>query len=267
MRWLDYLNRGLFLSLVGIIGLLILGLSWQCDWQNLPLIGPEVTHLTAWCHIVPVVFASFGFHVIFHTLTDYYQRDAALLKKAFFWGSLIPALVYLFWTVSVLGATSQTSPDFYQKMVTSGAQVGDLVAALSHLAPGEGAQKMVGILSILAILTSVLGVGKGLCDTWQSLLEPVLPSAMARRFLSAFLTVLPAYGIAFLVPDAFITILGFAGFILVFIAIALPLYLLQQLPSRTPSFYGLTQPIWGRFLCWVLGSLIFLCELKNLLGT
>lgn len=266
IRWLDYINRLLFLGLVGIIGILIVGLSLQCDWQNLPLIGSKLGSLSAWCHVIPVVFASFGFHVIFHTLTDYCHKDAVLLKKAFFWGSLIPALVYGLWTMGVLGATYQTAPEFYNKMVYSGAQVGDLVAVLSRQASGDLAQKMVGWLSTLAILTSVLGVGKGLCDTWQNLLKNTLTHSLLRRFVSAILTILPAYGVALLVPNAFITVLGFAGFILVFIAILLPLFLLKKVTDGSSFFYHVLQNNWGRLVCLLIGIGILICEIKNLWG-
>ncbi|WP_081497552.1 MULTISPECIES: aromatic amino acid transport family protein [spotted fever group] len=64
-------------------------------------------------------------------------------------------------------------------------------------------------MSALAIVTSILGVGVGLCDSLK-----------------------PAYIVAVVVPNAFITILGFAGMILVIIAILLPVYLLYKTISN-----------------------------------
>ncbi|KJV62375.1 tryptophan/tyrosine permease family protein [Rickettsia amblyommatis str. Ac/Pa] len=45
---------------------------------------------------------------------------------------------------------------------------------------------------------------------------------------ASIVTILPAYIVAVVVPNAFITILGFAGMILVIIAILLPVYLLYK---------------------------------------
>ncbi|BDU60741.1 hypothetical protein FLA4_11510 [Candidatus Rickettsia kotlanii] len=45
---------------------------------------------------------------------------------------------------------------------------------------------------------------------------------------ASIVTILPAYIVAVVVPNAFIIILGFAGMILVIIAILLPVYLLYK---------------------------------------
>tara|TARA_A100000171_G_C2129399_1_gene145673 strand:- start:890 stop:2104 length:1215 start_codon:yes stop_codon:yes gene_type:complete len=263
MRWIDYLNRFLFLGLISIVGILMIGLVFQTTWKALPLVGDEVGSLKAWAYVIPIVFTSFGFHVVFHTLTNYCHKDKNTLKKVFFWGSLIPALVYTLWTFGVLGATYEAAPDFYRRMVHSGATVGDLVQQLSHLAPGGLAQKLIGWLSTLAILTSVLGVGRGLIDTWDKVLENAIPTFSSRRVMSVILTLGPAYSIACLVPNAFITVLGFAGMILVVIAIALPLFLLGKVGEKS-FFYPFLQYRLGRLICYLLGVLIFVCEMKNL---
>ena len=52
--------------------------------------------------ILPVLFTSFGFQVVFHTLMDYCKGNAKMLRSIFFWGSLIPFVVYLLWTQGAL---------------------------------------------------------------------------------------------------------------------------------------------------------------------
>ena len=48
--------------------------------------------------IIFVVFTSFGYQVVFHTLRDYCCNDVKMLKNAFFYGSIIPLFLYISWT-------------------------------------------------------------------------------------------------------------------------------------------------------------------------
>lgn len=54
-----------------------------------------------------------------------------------------------------------------------------------------------------------------------------IPNVVMRN-MTASITILPAYIVAVVVPNVFITILGFAGMILVIITILLPVYLLYK---------------------------------------
>ncbi len=49
-----------------------------------------------------------------------------LLKTAFLFGSLIPAIVCIIWTCSILIVVHHNNPTFYQQMITSNVEVGDL---------------------------------------------------------------------------------------------------------------------------------------------
>ncbi|AFB31592.1 putative permease [Rickettsia rhipicephali str. Ect] len=50
-----------------------------------------------------------------------------MLKTAFLFGSLIPAIVYIIWTCSILIVAHHNNPTFYQQMITSNIEVGDLI--------------------------------------------------------------------------------------------------------------------------------------------
>ena len=46
----------------------------------------------------PIVFTSFGHHVVLHSVTNLLDNDKKLIKRACFFGSAIPAVVYIAWT-------------------------------------------------------------------------------------------------------------------------------------------------------------------------
>ena len=265
LQWLDYINRFLFMGLIGIFAVLMLGLTSLVDWTDLPLWGAHYKDVMSWKTLIPVVFTSFGFQVIFHTLTNYCGGNSALLKRAFFWGSIIPAAVYILWTSNVLSVIYHQNPDFYQQMVLGKSEVGDLIKALSRIAQWPALQLLVWWVSLLAIVTSVIGVGVGLQESLKTMISPWISSSFHQTVVSSILTIMPAYVIALLVPNAFITVLGFAGMILAFIAILLPGYLFFQSKSSTIFYPVLNHR--GLLLCSIVfGMVVILCKLFNMIS-
>ncbi len=261
MKLLDYVNRILFTGLLAVVAILVAGIISTINWTNLPLFADSYSNISIWQMVIPVVFTAFGFQVIFHTLTNYCNKDAKLLKRAFFWGSLIPAIIYIIWTSSILAVVYQDSPIFYNQMINGEVEVGALIKELSNIAKWPLVQHIVWSISSFAIITSVLGVGLGLCDT----IKAMLPSKMKNRFLAVIIAILPAYLLAILIPNAFIAVLGFAGMILVVIAILLPIYLLSRLKSNKFHYPELKSK-WMLILSVITGTLIVICEIFNILS-
>ena len=262
LKLLDYLNRLLFVGLLAVITILVAGLASMINWSDLPLFAPNYKDFAVWR---AVVFTSFGFQVIFHTLTNYCNKDVLTLKRAFFYGSLIPAIVYIIWTSSVLSVVHHESPQFYQHMLTGKIEVGDLVSELSVIAKWQAVQILVWWISLLAIITSILGVGVGLCDSLNTMFAGKLKHARLRNIAAAVVTILPAYLVAILVPNAFIAVLGFAGMILAVIAVLLPIYLLKQAKPHK-LFYPSLSRQWLLYICVACGVLIIGCEAINMLA-
>jgi tyrosine-specific transport protein len=233
IKFIDYFNRLLFVSLLGVVTILIAGLAVSIEWGDLPLFSQQYTELSSWAAVVPVVFTSFGFQVIFHTLTNYCNKEVKTLKKAFFWGSLIPAIVYILWTCSTLSVVHHDSPAFYSQMIEGKAEVGELIQVFSTITKWESVQLLVWAISLLAITTSVLGVGAGLFESIRSM------PYTNNRLLASIATVLPAYAVVMCVPNAFIAVLGFAGMILAVIAVLLPVYLLRRLKTEKRYYHEL----------------------------
>ena len=256
LQWIDRINRVLFFGLLGVVLLLIGGLAFTVDQSHLPLVYEGYDRFPAWGSVIPVVFTSFGFQVIFHTLTNYCNKDAQMLKKAFFWGSLIPAIVYMLWTFSILSVVYHHQPEFYHQMAGGKAEVGELIKVLSEISEWKSLQIFVWWISILAIATSVIGVGVGLCDSISRILN--------NKLFAVFVTILPAYIVAIFVPNAFLTVLGFAGMILAVIAILLPTYLFFRIPSFHCHYPELKKKSLI-IVTFFIGIAVIVCEIFNML--
>jgi tyrosine-specific transport protein len=263
MRFVDYFNRILFMSLLGITVLLIAGLAASVDWSTLPLFADKYADVGSWIALIPVVFTSFGFQGIFHTLTNYSYKDSKILKTAFLWGSLIPAIVYILWTCSILCAIYHQNPIFYAQMVEGKAQVGELVQVLSRVAKWESVQLLIQGISLLAIATSIIGVGMGLLDTLKEKMGKTIHNSHARSLVGVIMTMLPPYLAVIYIPNAFLTVLGFAGMILAIIAIILPVYLFWQLKGRR-LFYQELRHRWLIVLTIIAAVGVIICEIVHM---
>ena len=293
IKILDYINRFLFIGLIAVIGALILTLLAAIDFSNLPLFVSGKSYVISLRQILPILFTAFGFQVIFHLLTDYCQKDADMLKRAFFWGSLIPAVIYMAWTTSILGVIYNNSPLFYQKMIESPVEVGELIEELSIIANWSLVRSLIWWITILTIVTSLVGVGKGLKDSVHDIVLRILKSKFAKienvadlnqnptlmksyfgtrvtdliskDIFSSFITILPSFIVAVLIPNAFINVLGFAGMILVVIAIIMPIYLLSKI-SKRPLKYKILESKFWLIVSLLSGFLIVICELLNIIS-
>lgn len=264
IKLLDYINRILFIGLLGIVGILIIGLIMEISWSNLPLFYNHSRDTSAWLALIPVVFTSFGFQVIFHTLTNYCKKNPKLLKQAFFWGSLIPAIVYIVWTASVLGVIYHHQPAVYERMADGKVEVGELIQALSSIAKGKSVQLLVWWISLLAIITSVLGVGLGLYQSIRTMLPNKFQGTWIGKILASMITILPAYLVVIYIPNAFIAALGFAGMILAIIAILLPSYLFWKIGASKQLYYRELKAKWLIVFSVLVGIGVMISELYHM---
>ncbi|RZI47280.1 amino acid permease [Rickettsiales endosymbiont of Peranema trichophorum] len=265
IRLVDYVNRLLFVGLLSSIALLLAVLIFKIDWSHLPLYEHTSSDIAVWRMSIPLVFTAFGFQPIIHTVVDYCKGDSALLKRVFFYGTIIPALVYGIWVCTVLTAICQYDSTFYQRMIEGRVEVGDMISALSQTYGGEIMRIMWWVISILAIITSMIGVGIGMIDAINHKLHKYVKSYQVCRLLSLVVTVLPPYFVALVTPNAFIVLLRFAGVISVVIGVLLPVYLVYRARIKNFVYQELQyQLVW--LIVGVCGWGIVVCEVINLLG-
>lgn len=262
IKLIDYVNRFLFVGLMVVIAILIIGLVATINWSNLPLFSENYSDISAWQVLIPVVFTSFGFQGSCHSFAKYCNLNPKTLKRALLWGSFIPMVVYIIWNSSSLAVVYNDNPQFYNQVVKGEVEVGDLIKELSHIAKWQSMQLLVWWITIFAIVTSVLGVGLGLFDSVKDML-PMKKEGVLRNILASILTILPAYLVAILVPNAFISVLGFAGMILAIIAIILPIYLFYK-AKITKLNYSILKSRYLIVFTAIIGTLIIACEILNI---
>ena len=170
--------------------------------------------------ISPAIFTAFGCQVVIAPVVDYFRRDAHLIRRAFFWGTLIPLLVYCLW---ILASLAVLRHDEVWAAITMGRHV-PIATIMESLARGSGfglLTKGLQGVSFLALLTSFFGVGVSLVDDVQQRLK-------APRVAAGVSVVVPICYIAFFSQVLFVHILSVAGVINTVIAVFLPMYIMQK---------------------------------------
>jgi tyrosine-specific transport protein len=263
LRWVDHHNRLLFLGMLAAMMALIIGLGSYLMPKDIIVIEAGEVGFSAWQIAIPVIFTSFGYHIIQNTMVIYCDYNPVALKKAFFWGSLIPLVVYVVWVVVTLLILYLRAPEFYHTLLTQKAELGQLIEALSHAVGCSWLQPVSWVVALLAILTSAIGVGLAVVSFW----EQHLPAKIAGRPLVLVLVLLPPLLVGIWTPSVFIRALSFAGLILTIIAIFLPLYLLRMSDKVLLGkvFYPLTSYKSLRIAVFLMGVLVVVCEVTNLI--
>ncbi|MFV9927059.1 MAG: amino acid permease [Candidatus Midichloria sp.] len=263
MGLIDRINRMLFYALLFSVGIIIFGLLIVMDWSTIPINMSDIAFKDLRL-AVPILFTSFGYQTIFATLVRYCQQDSSKLKKACFWGSFIPTITYILWFVVILVVINNYDPHFYSLMTNSSVDVGSMILKLSQIANITYMQVVIWCLSILAIFTSLAGVGMGLMNSWEDILNKGrIGISFAVKVKSLLLAFIPSLFIALIVPNAFIKMLSFAGMMLVIIAVLLPLCLLQKIKTNKLHYSILTSKF-IRFIAAILGIVIILMEIINM---
>lgn len=202
----DKLNRVLFvcmiMALLATLGALLPTLSFEG-------LGEVVSNdKMALLKTSSVIFTSFGFMAVIPSLVTY-NKDAskAGLRNMVLIGATIPLVCYLLWLLAVVG-------NLPPHELVHFANVSELIAALSQRY--AALEFILSAFTALALLTSFLGVAMALFDQNND----VLKRGKWVSFLATF--ILPLMG-ALIAPNHFLPVLGYAGIILVFLAIFVPL--------------------------------------------
>ena len=152
---------------------------------------------------IPVIFTSFGFQGLVPTLTNYLGRDSSRVKKAIFWGSLIPLVAYIIWEILILGVVPLKGLQLSQELGQSAVYPLKAVLHLSWLYNvGE-------FFAFFAIVTSFLGVTLGMLDFLADGFG-VKKTVLGRSLIAALIFV-PAAIVAMTNPCLFLNALSYGG--------------------------------------------------------
>lgn len=209
---IDKLNRALFFVMIASLAVTLLVLLPEFSTQNLAQVSNN--DQVGLIQTSAVLFTSFGFMVVIPSLVTY-NSDATdkQLRNMVILGSLIPLFCYLCWLFAVVG---NLPPEQLKEF----ASVSELMAGFEHDAPWIG--KVLSLFTGLALLTSFFGVA-------MSLFHQNSDTFKQNRVVTYVLTfVLPLIG-AIMAADQFLSVLAYAGIILVFLAVFVPLAMVYKL--------------------------------------
>ncbi|NVD06844.1 tyrosine transporter [Vibrio sp. JPW-9-11-11] len=209
---IDKLNRLLFFVMIACLVVALSALLPQFS----------LTHLSSVSNHDPVnliqtssvLFTSFGFMVVIPSLVSYNSEASdTQLRNMVVIGSSIPLICYLCWLFAVVG-------NLPSDQLKQFANVSQLMTVFQQQSPWIG-----GVLSLftgLALLTSFFGVALSLFHQNSDALN----QNKVVIYLVTF--VLPLVG-AICAAEQFLSVLAYAGVILVFLAVFVPLAMVMRL--------------------------------------
>lgn len=239
-RALDYVNRGLFITKLLLLGLVLLLFVPEIDFTSF-VAQHEGRYVWA---ALPVIITAFGgVHIVIPSLAQYLNEEVKPLKKVLLFGSLIPLIIYLFWLAALFGALPLEGEHSFAALARQQANVSDLMLAI------DASQKnswlltpAINLFGQFALITSFLGVSLGLFDLLRD-----KKHKMKSRGLTGLLTFLPPFIVVMVYPNAFMQLLAYASFFVTIILIILPALMVYRLrqsqtlhsPYRAPGGTGM----------------------------
>ncbi len=208
---IDKLNRALFFVMLASLFVTMAFLAPNMTQDNL-------MQVTSHDHVdliktSAILFTSFGFMVVIPTLVSYnHEATDKQLRNMVIVGSLIPLVCYLCWLFAVVGNLSE-------EQFRSFKNVSDLMAAFEAQSPWVG--NVLSTFTGLALLTSFFGVAMALFNQNRDMFNQNTAVTYCISFI------LPLAG-SLLAADKFLQVLNYAGIILVFLAVFVPLVMVYK---------------------------------------
>ncbi|OEF09303.1 tyrosine transporter [Vibrio crassostreae 9ZC77] len=208
---IDKLNRALFFVMLASLFATMAFLAPSMTQENL-------MQVTSHDHVdliktSAILFTSFGFMVVIPTLVSYnHEATDKQLRNMVIIGSLIPLVCYLCWLFAVVGNLSE-------EQFRSFENVSDLMAAFEAQSPWVG--NVLSTFTGLALLTSFFGVAMALFNQNKDMFNQNTAVTYCISFI------LPLAG-SLLAADQFLQVLNYAGIILVFLAVFVPLVMVHK---------------------------------------
>lgn len=217
-RLVDWVNRILMAGLVVTYFLLVGFLPQHLDVSLLSHSDPKAIWIA-----LPLLFTSYGFHIVIPSLTTYLKHDRRKLILTLFIGSSIPFAVYVIWQLLILGIVPLA--DLGQAWKAGQSAGMPLIARLHN--PWIGSA--IHAFSFFAILTSFLGVSLSLSDFLADGLK--MKQHSWGREISCLLTFVPPLIFVYMYQRGFILALQFAGVFVAILLCILPALMAWKLPG------------------------------------
>jgi len=209
VRSVDLFNRLLMFGLIATYVLLVSAASPHVVGHL--LLGGHSTFLFA---ALPIIVASFGYHVIIPSLRVYLQGQVHKLINVIIIGSFIPFLVYLCWDLVIFGTIPAHGAHGLEAIFRSGKPATEVAHSLAAIVQSPWVVDAAELFAFFAIASSFLGIATALFDFIADAFG--ITKSPKGRILILVIMFLPPLCYAQLYPKGFIFALSYAG---VFVAI------------------------------------------------
>ncbi|MDM1397461.1 tyrosine transporter TyrP [Myroides odoratimimus] len=187
---------------------------------------------------IPVIFTSFGFHIVVPSMVKYLDGDIKLLKKAFIYGSLLPLIVYIIWQLSILGSIDSNT-FFTIIKETQGLEA--VIIAVNGISESKWMNIPLNIFFAAAILTSFLGVALALFDYVKDLSKK---KAFGKNKVIIYLiTFIPPLLFALYYPKGFVIALSYAAISVVITSLFIPVLMYIKVKKERQETISFLQKI------------------------
>ena len=252
------INNIAFIFLVSLFFIVVIRMLTFINFPNIPIY--EAVNFYKILPIFLLAFLSFGYQLIFYAIRQYCDNDATMIKKAYFYGSIIPMFVYILWTFVSLSIIYNNNIIFYNSIVNSNVEVGDFIQELSKCLHFSELQIVIYIISIFTIFTSIVGVGLGVKNSFSSIFKS--KGIKNHNIISSFITIIPPYIVSVFIPNAFMKILNFGGIFLIILSVLLPICLYFK--ANVERNYIKILNKYALIFCFIIGLIIMAFSLPTL---
>jgi tyrosine-specific transport protein len=155
----------------------------------------------------PVILTAFVIHNLVPSVCRYLSCDRLAIRKALFWGMMIPFIMNLLWLTGVIGALPLRHG---VNSIGTALKLGNpATVPLEGIASSEVVAYAGMIFSITAIFTSFTAIGVGMQAFFRDLVN--IPETVRGFCIGIMMIFLPPVVIVLLYPDIFLAALGVVG--------------------------------------------------------
>lgn len=205
-RLVDRISVVLVLFMAISFGLSISGLISHVDTATLwDLSNENASYAKYSLAVLPIALTSFGYHHSVSSMRAYYGEEHRA-KWAIAGGTFIALILYLLWVISVFGVLPRES---FAPILASNDDLGVLLQYISERVDARQISQTIHAFSIVAILSSFIGVGLGTFDFLADFFG--FADDKVGRSKSWAVTFLPPLIFSLLSPLGFLKAIGYAG--------------------------------------------------------
>ncbi|MDR0647405.1 MAG: hypothetical protein LBF43_03155 [Puniceicoccales bacterium] len=190
---------------------------------------------------LPILLTSFGVQNVCPNIYNLLDGSVKKAQRAFLIGILIPTLIYFLWIFMISNYLRNADFQFFNQMIQGTISPGMLVQKLCSVVGVSWMDTIFKLISLLAILTSAIGIGIGICISLQEEQTKINPQMLV--------VIIPCI-VNLTFQNAFLKILSFGGAIATVFVIFIPIYLKRMKENITLQ----------DTLCCVFGLLIIFVE-------